>query len=180
MGKVTTAAAATDAGLHGESFSQDLAELVSGMSRFLTTLTGVPPFADARLGLAEWSVLNTVAKNPTVRQKQVAGSLGISGQRVSQIVDSLLKAGLVSVTASQEDSRQKIIATTDAGATKLAEVNAALDAMLAVPLKNKERVLASASRIVNRHLLRALRTPKSEAEIPEKDTKADKGKMTKA
>ena len=125
---------------------EDFASLVSGMSRLLTGVARLPAFTDAELGLAEWSALMVLASKDGINNKQLAKSLGITGQRVNQITKSLTTAGLIAVSQSTDDSRKNVIAITDAGKAQLTAVNSKLLPAISASLEKRERSLQGANR----------------------------------
>ena len=69
------------------------------MSRFLTGLAVIPTFKAAEIGLAEWVALCALAEADGIGNKQLAKRLGVTGQRVNQVTNELVDAGLISIDA---------------------------------------------------------------------------------
>jgi DNA-binding MarR family transcriptional regulator len=145
---------------------QDLAHFVAGISRFLAGLASMAPFSETGLGLAEWSTLSIVAGRENVRTAQLAASLGVSGQRMNQILDSLQAAALVSVVAAEENPRRRSIVMTPAGNEKLEALNSRLRPIVVSALRTRPQALSRANRMVNKILFRIV-SPGKRAE-PEK------------
>ena len=138
----------------------DLAIIVAGMSRFLTRLTNMPSFQEAGLGLAEWSALSIVTEKHGLNSRQLANILGITAQRINQIMESLRVRGLISLNSSPDDARKKIISVTPAGAAKLQALNAKLQPIIAAALSDRPQLLSRANRVINGALMRIVLPPK--------------------
>ena len=139
---------------------EDLAALVAGLSRFMTRLSNIPPFKQAGLGLAEWSALSLVAARDGINSRQLANLLGVSAQRVNQLADSLKGQELVTQTTSAEDARRKILLITPEGSRRLAELNQQLLPLIVDAIGARPRALHTASRLVNRTLMRIVQAGK--------------------
>lgn len=124
----------------------DFSALIAGMSRLLIGIAGIAPFKEANLGLAEWVALSVLAEKDGVSNKQLARTLGVSGQRANQVGASLKEAGLISIGQSGEDSRKNEIKITATGKSRVDDVNAQLKPFLSTALKGRERTLANANR----------------------------------
>jgi DNA-binding MarR family transcriptional regulator len=96
---------------------EDFVEMVANTSLFLSRLAAMPIFKDANLGLSEWAALGTLIKSESapLNNKQLAGGLGVTGQRANQIADALKAAKLVTSNPSAEDGRMSEIRITSAG-----------------------------------------------------------------
>jgi DNA-binding MarR family transcriptional regulator len=138
---------------------EDLAGFVTALSRFMTRLSNIPPFKQAGLGLAEWSALSMIARREGINSRQLANLLGVSAQRVNQLVDSLKRSELVGQTTSPDDARQRILTVTPEGGRRLAELNAQLHPLIAAALQSRPRSLRNASRLL-RTLMRIVQAPK--------------------
>lgn len=154
---------------------QDFVAIVSGMSRFLTRLASLPPFQEAGVGLAEWSALSVIADKKDINNRQLANVLGISAQRVNQITDSLKASANITVHASPEDARKKIISITPSGMARLRELNAQLQPIIATALGKRPKILSGSNRTINRVLMRITVPPKSIERKPVK-TAAPQGR----
>jgi len=135
----------------------DLASLVVGMSRLLTSLAAMGPFRNAEFSMADWVALSLLAKGPPNNNRQLAKSLGVTRQRANQIKTSLEQARLISVSQSTEDARQIVLTVSNRGQGQLDSINMQLAEALASSLKNKQRVLLRANRAI-KLLMRTLRT----------------------
>lgn len=141
---------------------EDFSALVAGMSRILSGLGRLQPFIDADMGLGEWVAVTTLAEKDGINNKMLARTLGVSGQRVNQICQSLSSGGLIKVNQSAEDNRSNEITITEAGRAKLNAVNLQLLPLLADALKGKERSVAVAARQL-KQVMRVLRVKDGEA-----------------
>ncbi len=142
---------------------EDLATLVTGLSRFMTRLSNIPPFKEAGLGLAEWSALSVIAARDGINSRQLAHLLGVSAQRVNQLADSLKGSDLVTQTTSPDDARQKMLSITPGGSHRLSELNDRLHPLIASALIKRPRALHNASRLVNKTLMRIVQPNKPAA-----------------
>jgi DNA-binding MarR family transcriptional regulator len=139
----------------------DFSSLIASMSRLLSGLGRIKPFAEAELGLAEWVALTLLAERDGVSNKLLGRNLGVSGQRANQIGSSLAKAGLIVVNQSAEDSRANEIKITAAGKAKVESLNSQLKTLLDDALKGRERSLVSAAKQL-KLLSRVVRVEKPE------------------
>jgi DNA-binding MarR family transcriptional regulator len=128
-----------------------LAGIVTGMSRFLTRIAKAAPFQQAKMGLAEWSALAAIVESSGISNKQLASALGVSGQRITQITDSLKRSGMITVGQAEHDSRKVVIAATEAGRNELAALNRKLEPLIAI---NNERLLPSVNLTITKKLMR--------------------------
>ncbi|MFD7898486.1 MarR family winged helix-turn-helix transcriptional regulator [Streptomyces sp. NPDC059743] len=93
---------------------------------FLTTAYGVREEVDrqmqsaAGLSLSRAKVLQALAARGALHQAQLADALGQAPRSVTQIVEGLERAGLVTRTGDTEDRRRKTVSLTDKGRTTLA------------------------------------------------------------
>ena len=72
--------------------------------------------ADAKFGLADWALLSALGAQPEAQAMGKLGmNLGVTRQRMQKQTDELQKAGLVSVSATEEDKRSRNVALTPAG-----------------------------------------------------------------
>lgn len=135
-----------------------VADTIGAMNRLLTQLSALPAFEQASLGLQEWLALNALQGDTPLNNKQMVRHLGLAPNRAAQIVDSLRRAGLLSVVEIAGEVRIKSLQITDLGKTRLAEVNAQLFRKIMDGLAGEERSLMRANRGV-RVMLRAI-TPR--------------------
>lgn len=151
----------------------DFSSLIAGMSRLLIGIASIAPFKEANLGLAEWVALSVLAEKDGVSNKQLARTLGVTGQRANQVGASLKEAGLISIVQSGEDNRKNEIKITDAGKGRLDAVNTQLKPFLATTLKTKERSLPAASRQI-KVLMRIVQSANPAKEKKREERKAAK------
>ncbi|QXE38702.1 winged helix DNA-binding protein [Streptomyces sp. GMY02] len=74
----------------------------------------------AGLSLSRAKVLQALAARGALHQAQLADALGQAQRSVTQIVEGLQRAGLVTRTGDTEDRRRKTVSLTDKGRTTLA------------------------------------------------------------
>lgn len=151
----------------------DFSALIAGMSRLLIGIASIPPFKEANLGLAEWVALSVLAEKDGVSNKQLARTLGVTGQRANQVGASLKEAGLISIVQSGEDSRKNEIKITETGKSRVDDVNAQLKPFLSTALKGRERTLASVSRQL-KVLMRIVQPANPDREKQKQEKKAGK------
>lgn len=100
----------------------------------------------ARHGLRRttFSTLSVIGGTPGLNQAELAQTLAIERPNMTQIVDELLRAGLVERARAKADRRAYALTCSPAGEVRLAEATAALrahDAMLAAGLSAAEKNL---------------------------------------
>jgi DNA-binding MarR family transcriptional regulator len=117
------------------------ADAITLMNRIVSRLFDESSLVRARLGLAEWSILRELAANPALRSAALAKRLGISPQRVTQLVKSMSEARLLTVTRSETDSRVRDIACTALGSERLAAVDGQVLAVFETAFAGRERQL---------------------------------------
>jgi DNA-binding MarR family transcriptional regulator len=120
---------------------EEFGDLVAKMARFLATLSTIPQFRDADLGLAEWVALSVLQQGDGINNKQLASRLGVTRQRAHQVIAELAKMGWISVQVSQVDSRENVLSLTVKGREHLKAVNVQLGALLSATLGPKVRGL---------------------------------------
>ena len=163
---------------------EDFSVLVGNLNRLLTGLSSLKPLKDNDLGLADWLVLTTLAKEDGINNKTLARNLGISGQRANQICMSLASDSLIVVNQSAEDRRANSITITEAGRAKVATLNTQLKLLLSSALEGKERALKRGSRLI-RNLMgivrarKAVKLSEAEREATQANRKAKKGPRAK-
>ncbi len=161
----------------GRSDVQEMAKLVTGMSRFLTRFSKMTPFQEAGMGLAEWSALSIIAERNGVNNRQLAVVLGVSAQRVNQISDSLKNASHIAVNPSADDARKKIMSVTPSGTARLKELNAKLHPIISTALSKQQKSISRANRAINAHLMRIV-TPAKLLERKSEKTLQKKNRIT--
>jgi DNA-binding MarR family transcriptional regulator len=63
----------------------------------------------------QWGILTILAENPGVGQVEIADELGLDRSNVANVVDRLIRRGLLKQSTSTQDRRKKSIRITDAG-----------------------------------------------------------------
>lgn len=162
--------------------AEGFAELVTGMSRFLSKLATYAPFEESNVGLAEWSLMNRLAES-TGSNRGLTKELGVSKQRVTQLTDSLKAAGLITMAQVEGDARQNSITLTDAGKEQLQAINGKLTPLLIEAFGEKAKVMHSATKSMKvlTRVVTAPKTPKADrAEKAERPAKADRAPAKKS
>ncbi len=127
----------------------DFGNLVAGMARLLAGLSAIPLFKDADIGLAEWVALSTLRQSDGVSNNHLAKKLGVTRQRAHQIVAGFIKADLISVRISPDDSRKNEITLTPTGKARLDAVNVEMQALLSATLSTRMHILPKMRRYVS-------------------------------
>lgn len=144
-----------------EQVSADIfMDLIGSMSRLLSQIGRAEPFKDAKLGLGEWAALSAIRSTPNTNNKQLARTLGVTGQRINQISDALKRDGLITSKQSEQDSRRNILTITDLGNKRLAELNSKLTPLLEEGLKGSGRSIRRTSKTIKK-ISRAFHPPKA-------------------
>ena len=115
-----------------DSISADeLAKVISAMNRFLSKFAALKAFADARLTVADWTLLMHLSEVKETRYGILAMFTGISAQRVLRMAEALVGAGLIASTPSTDSARPyPVLSLTDAGKARLNALNDALKPLL--------------------------------------------------
>ena len=159
----------TDEKVASESVVKDFALMISTMSRLLTRFASIELFWESEIGLPEWIALSIASDLNDVSNKDLARRLGVTSQRANQLTSSLVKAEMLSVSQSTEDSRKKVITVTEDGKAKLKAINAELEPLLVEALGKRIRTVAN----LDRQMLAVLRVlPSPKRKVEEKDTAA--------
>lgn len=92
-----------------------LAEAIDAISALTRDLAaaGTYPFRDRRLGRAQMNLLYQVSRSAGIGVGALAAALDVTSGAVSQHVDALRVAGLVTVDVDPADARARIVALTD-------------------------------------------------------------------
>ena len=133
--------------------------------------------ADAKFGLADWALLSLLgAKSEAQAMGKLGMDLGVTRQRIQKQTDELQKAGLVSVSATDEDKRSRHVALTPAGKEALtATVSVWAAELIKSPHLGEMKSQAMVQRRVDRiatSLNRTLRAEKKEAMAAKKAAKS--------
>jgi len=121
---------------------EELANVVSGMNRFLARFAGMKAFKDAQLGVADWTLLMILQDKKETTSPMLAWLSGIVVQRVIRILDPLIAAGLVSsVPSTDPEKPNPVLSLTEAGKARLAAFNDVLQPLLVKAMANNERGL---------------------------------------
>lgn len=92
-----------------------LAEAIDAISALTRDLAaaGTYPFRDRRLGRAQMNLLYQVSRSEGIGVGALAAVLDVTRGAVSQHVDALRAAGLVTVDVDPSDARARIVALTE-------------------------------------------------------------------
>ena len=126
------------------------ADLVSSASRLLTSFGALEPFRQAKVGLAEWTMMTLVSEDPNMTSAQVARQLGVTAQRINQVADSLKALDWISLQPQANDSRKKVIHITDTGRRELGKLNESLHPLLMTPVKDNPKIVLRTVRSMRR------------------------------
>lgn len=132
-----------------------LAELVASMSRVLVEISKVASLSSNGLGLSEFVVLVELDRANDLTNGRLAKRIGVTAQRMNQVVSELLKEGLAETRKDAEDSRKRFIRLTDLGRDRIVTVMQDLDEFLKLELSRDEASLHSLSKRIAR-IARAL------------------------
>jgi DNA-binding MarR family transcriptional regulator len=111
--------------------AEELVKVISTMNRFLSKFASMKAFTDARLTVADWTLLMHLSEAKETRYGGLATLTGISGQRVVRMVESLVAAGLIASTPSADPAvPNPLLSLTDAGKSRLSTLNDALKPLL--------------------------------------------------
>jgi DNA-binding MarR family transcriptional regulator len=124
--------------------------LAAGLGRLLASVSSMPAFKKNEINISEWVTLFILEQSNKASTKQLARRLGVTRQRIHQILSALIDAGLIVMRVSPEDSRRNEISLTDAGSTRLRVVNAELSSFLADQLGPNGRAVDRSYREVRR------------------------------
>lgn len=116
----------------------DVASVIANMNRFLSIFSQHPVFKNAKLGLAEWLVLEMLSQKSAEDSKSLIKELGLSAQRLKQILEQLRSADLVTLAG---DKPQDAVVLTEQGQTSVDMVAAALQPQISERFKGRERLV---------------------------------------
>jgi DNA-binding MarR family transcriptional regulator len=124
-----------------DGLADDLGWLLLRAARgYLTAATGLT--ADVPGGVRGHHLMRTVTHGCPATQLELAAALGLDRTVLTYLVDDLAAAGLVERQSDPADRRARRVVITDAGRTRLAEVDerlAALEANLLPDLPGDQR-----------------------------------------
>jgi DNA-binding MarR family transcriptional regulator len=117
-------------------------KVISTMNRFLSKFASMKAFTDARLTVADWTLLMHLSEAKETRHGALSLSTGISGQRVIRMVETLVEAGLIASTPSTDPERPSPrLSLTDAGKSRLSALNDALKPLLLKAFESNPKYL---------------------------------------
>jgi DNA-binding MarR family transcriptional regulator len=129
--------------------AERFAELIFSMNRLMGRLSGAKMFREAGIGLSEWSALNLLARGDA-SNGALARDLGLTKQRINQIVEDLKREDYVAVGQNAKDGRANVITLTATGRTRLEGLNGQITPLLESGLSGSPRSLESAVRNLRR------------------------------
>jgi DNA-binding MarR family transcriptional regulator len=119
---------------------QEIVEDMALMGRRIASQRKIPP-ADRKISRGQVIVLTIVGNRDGLSIKDIAESMHISGSAATQLVDSLVRAGLLAREVDPNDRRIMRISLTDEGKSRLEKFRKArLEAMgeILSPLSRQE------------------------------------------
>ncbi len=129
-----------------EARIDDFVALLSLLPRLLAALSEHEILKSQSLGLTEWSFLHAVAENPGFGSGRIARRLGLTPQRVAQVVAALTKMGYITSTTAQDDTRKKELDVTPLGKVKLGAADDKLMKLLQKVYSDRPTAVASMRR----------------------------------
>jgi DNA-binding MarR family transcriptional regulator len=121
---------------------EELAKAISTMNRFLSKFAAMTVFTEAKISVADWTVLMHLLETAEPRYPFIATFTGIADQRLYKLVQSLVEAGLISSTPSTDPARPNpVLSVTEAGRARLGAINNRLQPLLSQALKGSRNVL---------------------------------------
>ena len=99
----------------------------------------------------QYAALQTVANQPGIDQRSLAGAVGLDTSTVASVIDRLETRGLLARSLSPDDRRVRLLALTAEGEAVLAQVQPAMQ-------RTQERILAPLSKSERADFMRMLRT----------------------
>lgn len=100
-------------------------QILDDLPSWLRRAFGSATAASAGIPPAQGLVLHAVDRHDRLGIKDIAALMHVSGSAITQLVDSLVTAGLLARQADPTDRRRQIVALTDQGRIRLAELNEA-------------------------------------------------------
>ncbi len=129
-----TAAAPVDLGLLPGHYIRRLQQIAVAIFLQETSAQGVTP--------VQFAALQTIASNPGIDQRTLAGMIGFDTSTIAGVIDRLQARGLMLRSPSPDDRRVRRLTLSDQGASVLADmVPAVLQAQVRMldPLNPRER-----------------------------------------
>ena len=107
---------------------RDLLDVVTGMSRFLSLISGDQMFRRYGVsGLVDWSILMTLTYEPPgITDRQITRLIGLNHKRARQLLAGLSDAGLIQLVPVEQDSKSMAVELTVAGKARVEEMNATI------------------------------------------------------
>jgi DNA-binding MarR family transcriptional regulator len=118
---------------------EHIISIIGDMNRFLALIASAKAFTEAEIGLADWLVLGTVSGQTGATPKHLVKSLGITPQRVNQIVERLKGKQFLSQGGQTADT----LILTGSGSTLVLQLNERILDLLRPGLNGRERFLFS-------------------------------------
>jgi DNA-binding MarR family transcriptional regulator len=127
-----------------------VADLVTSMSRTVHALADHETLRQQDMGVAEWVMLRTLSRHSGMRAQPLARRLGVSPQRVNQLVNTLRAAGYIEASRAGEDSRARDITVTALGQKKLEAADKEVFKLFSEAFKGRTNVILNLSARANR------------------------------
>ncbi|HEX4080752.1 MAG TPA: hypothetical protein VHX61_17970 [Rhizomicrobium sp.] len=140
-------------------------DLINELVRLVGRLGEHPILKESGLGLTEWSFLKTVAASPGLGGGQIAGRLGVTPQRSTQISSTLAESGYLTIAPSADDTRRKLLTITPKGKSTADAIDARLTELFQHAFPDVPKSIVNTSRNI-RKLLKAVSPAPKEAVSP--------------
>jgi DNA-binding MarR family transcriptional regulator len=105
------------------------------------------------MGISEWVMLRTLSRHSGIRAQSLARRLGVSPQRINQLIAALCSAGYIEASRAGEDSRARDITITALGQKKLEAVDKEVFTLFSDAFNGRTSVIshlrARANRLAN-------------------------------
>jgi DNA-binding MarR family transcriptional regulator len=124
--------------------ADELAKVISTMNRFLSKFVALEAFAQAKLTVADWTVLMNLLELKEARYPYLASLTGIADQRTHRLVEALVGTGWIASTPSTDPARPNpVLSLTDSGKARLTALNEALKPLLLKAYESTPNYLVS-------------------------------------
>jgi DNA-binding MarR family transcriptional regulator len=129
--------------------AHDVALIIAGMNRFLTTFAKMNAFRETKISIGQWLLLVMLSKPDSQDISQIADFLGIRQEGFTQIFESLVSVGILSADQPFEDRDPRISSLTELGREKLNAISDVLRAKVLNSFQGKERVIPNLENSLN-------------------------------
>ncbi len=118
-----------------------MAMLIATMSRLQRDVTARVSAAKCKLDISEWVVLSLVADSPGIGNSQLATRIGVTRQRITQVITRLVDAKLIATKVSTKDARILDLNITDGGKRELSLIDTEVERVLSGCLRERPSLL---------------------------------------